>query len=207
MTKHIHNPFRSEEGAEVYDLSAGMFFCLVQLYRDFSRRHPGFELSQYYEIYLQTSKNKCVLDATLLPKVGFESFFQAQRYYYDIKTQAQIDESKHEAWHAPLDQLNVHDGFNELLAPASLLYKIYMTYRQFVLKNVTGLPLAWHSFELALLGDEPLMSLAIYPAIEPGQWMEGVLGGLEGYMTFDLKRDLVLESNIRVWGMWIGRKK
>ena len=85
--------------------------------------------------------------------------------------------------------------------------KIYMTYRQFILKNVTGLPLAWHGYELALLGNEPLMSLAIYPAIEPGQWMEGVLGGLEGYMTFDLKRDLVLESNIRVWGMWIGRKK
>ena len=55
MTRHIPNPFRYEDGAEVYDLSAELFFCLLQLYLDFSNKHAGFELTAYYDLYIQIS--------------------------------------------------------------------------------------------------------------------------------------------------------
>ena len=68
MTKHMHNPFEYREGAIYYEISTELFFCLIKLYRDFSNKRAGFELTKYYELYLQTSENKRVLSALLTPK-------------------------------------------------------------------------------------------------------------------------------------------
>ena len=37
--------------------------------------------------------------------------------------------------------------------------------------------------------------------MEPGKWMEGVLGGLEGNVIYDLQRDFIVKSEVRIWGM------
>ena len=52
MTRSMHNPFKYLEGARHYYISTELFFCLIKLYRDFSKKQAGFELTKYYELYL-----------------------------------------------------------------------------------------------------------------------------------------------------------
>ena len=49
MTRHMNNPFKRLEGARHYSISTELFFCLIKLYRDCSKKRAGFELAKYYE--------------------------------------------------------------------------------------------------------------------------------------------------------------
>lgn len=203
MTRHMHNPFRREDGAQVYDLSAELFFCLLQLYRDFSNKRAGFELTAYYELYLQVSENKRVLNALFTPKSNLSAYLESYRFDYDIVHQKQIDhfQPSFQALPEPLHFYRFTDHFSDLIIPATILKNLYLSYQTFLHQNKTGLPLRWHSYSMAFLGNEPLMAVAIYPASDPDHWMNGTLGGLEGNVIYDLKRDTIVKSNVRIWGV------
>lgn len=203
MTRHINNPFRYEEGAQIYDLSAELFFCLLQLYLDFSNKHAGFELTAYYELYLDISENKRVLNALFTPKSNLSCYLQSYDFTYDIVNQKQID-SAQVALKALQEHLHIYnfmDHINELIVPATMLKNLYLSYQTFLRQNKTGLALRWQGYTLAFLGEEPLMAMAIYPGTNQNDWMNGDLGGLHGYVMYDLKCDLVLKSNVHIWGV------
>ena len=203
MTRHMHNPFRSEDGAEVYDLSAELFFCLPQLYRDFSNKCAGFELTAYYELYLDVSENKRLLNALFTPKYNLSDYLESYDFTYDIAHQKQIDHAQValKAIQEHLHIYNYKDNMNELIVPASMLKNLYLSYQTFMYKNETGLALCWQGYTLAFLGEEPLMAMAIYPGHDQGDWFAGEIAGLEGYVTFDLKQDTIVKSNVHIWGV------
>lgn len=196
MTRHLQNPFAYIEGAKNYNISIAMVQCLLQLYQDFSAKRAGFELSHYYELYLQVSENKRVLSALLTPKENLTAYLEIYHFDYDVVNQTQIFDGQHEVWHLPFISHTgiIYDDFQGLIIPALMLQKFYLCYKAFVFENKTGLPLAWHGYHLAFLSDAPLMAFAIYPAIDPDDWMGGVLGGLEGYVVYDLAQDLLIEK-------------
>ena len=203
MTRHMNNPFKRLEGARHYSISTELFFCLIKLYRDFSNKRAGFELTKYYELYLQSSENKKVSSALLTPKSKFSDDLESYHFDYDIVNQKQIIDAHDDIWHLPVSEYtwNDDDNIQDLIVPASVLNFVYLTYQTFLHENKTGLSLRWQGYSLAFLGDEPLMALAVYPAMEPGKWMEGVLGGLEGNVIYDLQRDFIVKSEVRIWGM------
>ena len=202
MTKHMHNPFEYREGAIYYEISTELFFCLIKLYRDFFNKRAGFELTQYYELYLQTSENKRVLSALLTPKSKFSDDLESYHFNYDIVNQQQIIDAHDDIWHLPVSEYTWKDDDNiqDLIVPASVLNFVYLTYQTFLRENKTGLSLRWQGYSLAFLGDEPLMALAVYPGRDQNDWMYGELGGLEGYVISDLKRNFIVKSNVRIWG-------
>lgn len=55
MTRKIRNPISRVEDATDYVITTELFFCLLQLYLDFSNKHAGFELTAYYDLYIQIS--------------------------------------------------------------------------------------------------------------------------------------------------------
>lgn len=203
MTTHISNPFRHEDGAEVYDLSAELFFCLLQLYQDFSKKQAGFELTKYYEIYLQVFQNKRVLSALFTPKSNLSAYLESYRFDYDITNQKQIDnfQPSFQALPEPLHFYRFKDNFSDLIVPATMLKNLYLSYKTFLYKNKTGYSLTWQGYTLAFLGDEPLMAMAIYPGNYQNDWMNGELGGLHGYVIYDLKQDTIVKSYVHIWGM------
>lgn len=203
MTRHMHNPFEYREGASYYCISTEIFFCLLQLYDDFSKQRAGFDLTIYYDLYLQISENKRILSALLTPKESLTQYLDAYRFDYDIVRQQQIVDAKDEIWTLPLSThtWKDHDSFNDLIVPATLLKHWYLTYKTFVLKNKSGLALRWQGYSVAFLGDEPLMAVAVYPGCYQNDRMNGDLAGLEGYVISDLEHDSTLRSNVQIWGM------
>lgn len=202
MTRHMHNPFRREDGAQVYDLSAELFFCLLQLYRDFSNKRAGFELTAYYELYLQVSENKRVLNALFTPKSNLSAYLESYDFAYDIANQKQVIDVHDEIWGLSISEYTWSDDalLHDLIVSATMLKNLYLSYQTFLHQNKTGLALRWQGYTLAFLGEEPLMAMAIYPGHDQGDWFAGDVAGLEGYVISDLKRDNILESNVRIWG-------
>ena len=203
MTRHMNNPFKHLEGARHYYISTELFFCLIKLYRDFSNKRAGFELTKYYELYLQSSENKKVLSALLTPKSKFSDDLESYHFDYDIVNQKQIIDAHDDIWHLPVSEYTWKDDDNihDLIVPASVLNFVYLTYQTFLHENKTGLALIWQGYSLAFLGDEPLMALAVYPGHDQGDWFAGDLAGLEGYVISDLKRNYIVKSNVRIWGV------
>lgn len=198
MTRHIRDPISRAEHAKKYAISAEMFFCLIKIYRDFSKKQAGFELIKYYELYLQVLKNKRILSILLTPKSNLTAYLESYSFDYDIVNQQQILDSKHELWDLALADNFEHDhgNFQDLVVPAVMLKKIYQAYQIFIHENNTGLPLLWHHYHVAFLADEWLMALEIYPATDVESWMKGDLGGLQGYVMFDLGKDQLLDYMI-----------
>ncbi len=198
MTRHLQNPFAEKEGVRNYDISIAMVQCLQQLYQDFLAKRAGFELGQYYELYLNVSENKRVLSALFTPKPNLTAYLESYTFDYDIVNQKQILDLEDGIWNLPLDSIiwKHRDDFQDLIVPAVMLKSFYQIYKAFLHENTTGLPLAWHGYSLAFLGDASLMALTIYPAVDPDDWMGGVLGGLEGYVVYDLAQDLLIEKII-----------
>lgn len=203
MTRHMQNPFSHTEGAIHYDISTELFFCLLQLYRDFSKKQAGFELTKYYELYLQTSENKRILSALLTPKSNLSRYLKSYHFDYDIEHKKQIFDVYDEIWHLPASEYRWKDEafLHDLIVPATLLRFFYLTYQTFVHENKSGLALRWQGYTVAFLGDAPLMALAIYPGTYQNDWFDGDVAGLEGYVISDLSRNFIVESNVHIWGM------
>ena len=203
MTRHMNNPFKRLEGARHYSISTELFFCLIKLYHDFSNKRAGFELTNYYELYLQISENKRVLSALLTPQSKFSDDLESYHFDYDIVNQKQIVHANDDIWHLPASGYRWKDEafLQNLIMPATLLKFFYVTYLTFVHENKTGLALRWQGYTVAFLGDEPLMALAIYPGTYQNDWFAGEIAGLEGYVISDLKRNFIVKSNVRIWGI------
>ena len=128
---------------------------------------------------------------------------ESYHFNYDIVNQQQIIDAHDDIWHLPVSEYTWKDDDNiqDLIVPASVLNFVYLTYQTFLHENKTGLSLRWQGYSLAFLGDEPLMALAVYPGHDQNDWMYGELGGLEGYVISDLKRNFIVKSNVRIWGI------
>ena len=197
MTRKIRNPISRAEDATDYVITTELFFCLLQLYLDFSNQRAGFELTAYYELYLDLSENKRVLNALFTPKSHLSAYLKSHDFAYDIAHQKRIERTDPIWTESPIQLVwDTHVNFQDLIVPAVMLKKIYQAYQILLLKNTTKFPLAWHHYHLAFLGDEPLMALEIYPVIDSQSWMKGVAGGLQGYVTCDLEKDNLLDFAI-----------
>ena len=198
MTRKIRNPISRAEDATDYVITTELFFCLLQLYLDFSNQRAGFELTAYYELYLDLSENKRVLNALFTPKSHLSEYLESYDFAYDIAHQKRIDHAQValKAIQEDLHIYNCKDNIHEFIVPATMLKKIYQAYQILLHKNTTKFPLAWHRYHLAFLGDEPLMALEIYPVTDVESWMKGEVGGLQGYVTCDLEKDNLLDFAI-----------
>ena len=145
-------------------------------------------------------KIKKVLSALLTPKSKFSDDLESYHFDYDIVNQKQITD---DIWHLPVSEYTWKDDDNiqDLIVPATMLKNLYLSYKTFLYKNKTGYSLAWQGYTLAFLGEEPLMAMAIYPGNYQNDWMNGELGGLHGYVTYDLKQDTIVKSYVHIWGM------
>lgn len=191
MTVDFRHPLYHQATASNFFITADLFLCLIKLYEDFSKREPRFELSRYYDIYLEVTPNKKILKALFSVHNNYEKYLlNTISYCYDIEKKVLICDEASDLFEEQIDEVrcDFEDNLDGIVSPAMILKMIKQAWKYFVQHNERGAPLQFHTFGLTFFSDNDLFVVLAQPSVgpDPDDWMYGVVSGIQSYLFFDL---------------------
>lgn len=193
--KDFHHPLEGKENGQDCFLSADLFFCLLQVYRDFLKAFPWGDAIRYYDVYLEVSANKKVLTVLLSVKPEYVDLLPSGEYHaYHIQGQ------KREQGDALQQRLNeekdphdfyLEDNFGSLTSSAVMLKQLDQAYRIFLHKSQNKVSLRLNRFGLTVFRDNSTFVVLTQSWLwtNPDDWMDyELLDGVDAYVIFDLHR-------------------
>ena len=164
--------------------------CLIKLYEDFSKREPRFELSRYYDVYLEVTPNKKILKALFSVHRNYKKYLlNTISYCYDIEQKVLICDEASDLFEEQIDEVrcDFEDSLDGVVSPAMILKMIKQAWTYFVQHNERGAPLQFHTFGLTFFRDNDLFVVLAQPGVgrNPEDWMYGVVSGIQSYLVFD----------------------
>ena len=190
----FHHPLEGRDNGQDCFLSADLFFCLLQAYRDFLKLHPFGDAIRYYDIYVEVSSNKKVLMVLFMVQEKYENFFPAMHTLnYALQQQSRIISAQvlAELLAEELDphHFSIEDAFGSLACSAVMLKQLNQAYRIFLYKSQSKVSLRLNRFGLTLFRDgSTFVELTqSWLWINPDDWMDyEQLDGVDDYVIFDL---------------------
>lgn len=191
MTVDFRHPLYHQATASNFFITADLFLCLIKLYEDFSKREPRFELSCYYDVYLEVTPNKKILKALFSVHRNYEKYLlNTISYCYDIENKVLIYDGASDLFEEKNNRVrcDFEDNLDGVVSPAIILKMIKQAWKYFVQHNGRGASLQFHVFGLTFFSDNDLFVVLAQPSVGPGpdDWMYGVVSGIQSYLVFDL---------------------
>lgn len=189
MTVDFRHPLYHEKAASNFFITADLFLCLIKVYEDFSQLEPSFELTRYYDVYLEVTPNKKILKVLFSVHNNYEKYLlNTISYFYDIERKRLLSENDKDALEEKIDivRSDFQDNLNGIVCPAIILKMIKQAWRYFIQHNERGAPLKLHAFGFTFFSDRNLFIILVQPWIDPIDWMNGTVEGIESYLFFDL---------------------
>ena len=157
----------------------------------FSNRESSFELSRYYDVYLEVTPNKKILKALFSVHNNYEKYLLNTIFYcYDIKKKVFIYDDASDLFEEQIDEVrcDFEDNLDGVVSPAITLKMIKQAGKYFVQHNERGAPRLFHTFVLTFFSDNDLFVVLAQPSVgpDPEDWMFGVISGIQCYLVFDL---------------------
>ena len=161
------------------------------LYEDFSKREPCFELSRYYDVYLEVTPDKKILKALFAVHDNYaEYLLNTISYCYDIENKVLIYDGASDLFEEKNNRVICYfdDKLDGVVSPAIILKMIKQAWRYFVQHNERGTSLQFHVFGLTFFSDNDLFVVLAQPGAGsgPDDWMYGGVSGIQSYLFFDL---------------------
>lgn len=193
--RDFHHPLEGKENGQDCFLSANLFFCLLQVYRDFLKSSPWGDAIRYYDVYIEVGANKKVLTVLLSVKPEYVDVLPSGEYHaYHIQGQKceqgdalkqRLSEEKD-----PHD-FSLEDNFGHLTCSAVMLKQLDQAYRIFLHKSQNKVSLRLNRFRLTLFRDNSTFVVLTQSWLwtNPDDWMDyEELDGVDDYVIFDLNR-------------------